>query len=146
MTQIPNQITFRCMSHHPELDADIEARISALGRVYNRIVRCRVLVEVPHRHLRDGTHVHVRIEIRVPGSSAIVVDNEPSLHSGRKDRQEEVRRKDGDVEDTHRHARVAIREAFDAARRRLQDFAREQRGDVKTHRLPSRLSRAPRVH
>jgi cold shock CspA family protein len=31
-----------------------------------------------------------------------------------------------------KHARVAIREAFDIARRQLQDFARRQRGTVKT--------------
>jgi hypothetical protein len=28
---------------------------------------------------------------------------------------------------------VALRDAFDAARRKLEDFAREQRGDVKHH-------------
>jgi hypothetical protein len=40
---------------------------------------------------------------------------------------------------------VAVREAFEIARRRLEDFAREQRGDVKSHPIPSRLSRAPRA-
>jgi len=29
--------------------------------------------------------------------------------------------------------RVALREGFDAARRQLEDYAREQRGDVKRH-------------
>jgi cold shock CspA family protein len=33
--------------------------------------------------------------------------------------------------------RVAVHHAFDAARRRLQDFAREQRGAVKTHDVPA---------
>jgi cold shock CspA family protein len=37
----------------------------------------------------------------------------------------------------HRYGRVAIHEAFDAARRRLEDFAREQRGAVKAHEVPS---------
>jgi cold shock CspA family protein len=32
---------------------------------------------------------------------------------------------------------VAIRDAFDSARRRLEDFAREQRGAVKTHEGPA---------
>jgi len=32
---------------------------------------------------------------------------------------------------------VAIHEAFDAARRRLEDFSREQRGAVKAHEVPA---------
>jgi hypothetical protein len=30
---------------------------------------------------------------------------------------------------------VAIRDAFDASRRQLEDYVRRQRGDVKAHRL-----------
>jgi cold shock CspA family protein len=32
---------------------------------------------------------------------------------------------------------VTVHEAFDAARRRLEDFAREQRGTVKAHDVPA---------
>ena len=35
--------------------------------------------------------------------------------------------------DHHEDVYVALRDAFDAARRKLEDFAREQRGDVKHH-------------
>jgi cold shock CspA family protein len=31
---------------------------------------------------------------------------------------------------------VAIREAFDAMRRRLEDYVRQQRGSIKTHEAP----------
>jgi hypothetical protein len=31
---------------------------------------------------------------------------------------------------------VALHEAFDIARRQLQELARRQRGDVKTHHVP----------
>jgi hypothetical protein len=34
----------------------------------------------------------------------------------------------------HEQVDVAVRDAFDAARRQLQDHARKQRGDVKLHR------------
>jgi hypothetical protein len=131
MTQTPSHITFRGLSHTPELDSDINDRIGALVTLYPRLVRCRVLVEVPHRHLRDGTHVHVRIELTVPGSAPILVNREPSLHSGLKDLEEEARRKDAEIADSHRHATVAIREAFETARRRLEEFAREQRRPVR---------------
>jgi hypothetical protein len=91
-----------------------------------------VLVEVPHRHRSDGRHFHVRIEATVPGGAPIVVSHEPSLHGPLKDVEEPAHHKESDIESVHRYARVAVHEAFDTARRRLQDFTREQRGAVKT--------------
>ena len=44
--------------------------------------------------------------------------------------------KESEIDNVRRHARVAVHEVFDAARRVLQDFARGQRGDVKTHEPP----------
>jgi cold shock CspA family protein len=37
----------------------------------------------------------------------------------------------------HKEAELAVRDAFRSARRKLQDFARRQRGDVKTHQALS---------
>ena len=135
MTLIPSQITLRGLAHVDALESDIHERIAWLEQFYDGIVRCRVLVEVPHRHHHDGRHFHVRIEVTVPGGVPIVVDHEPSLHGGLRDVQEDAHHKDTEVEAAHRHARVAVREAFDAARRRLEDFAREQRGTIKTHEV-----------
>lgn len=53
-----------------------------------------------------------------------------------KDTEVEAHHKDDEIESVHRYASVAIHEAFDAARRRLEDFAREQRGTVKAHEVP----------
>jgi hypothetical protein len=92
-----------------------------------------VLVEVPHRHRLDGRHVHVRVEVTIPGREPLVVSREPSLHAGLKDLEAPAEHKHAEIESVHRYADVAVREAFDAARRRLEDAAREQRGDVKTH-------------
>jgi ribosome-associated translation inhibitor RaiA len=36
----------------------------------------------------------------------------------------------------HEDVYVAIRDAFDAMSRQLEDFARKQRGEVKTHTAP----------
>ena len=136
MNQIPRQITFRGLSHSPELDSDINDRIDGLARFYDSIVRCTVVVEVPHRHQRDGSHVQVRIEVSVPRGGPIVVNREPSNHGRLKDLQEEAHRKDAEVLDTHRHAIVAIREAFETASRRLEDFASGQRGVVRGRVAP----------
>jgi cold shock CspA family protein len=67
----------------------------------------------------------------------MVVSHEPSLHGRLKHTEEEEHHKEAEIESVHRYAAVAIREAFNAARRRLEDFAREERGTVKTHELPA---------
>jgi hypothetical protein len=133
MTLIPTHVTFRGLAHSDEIESDIRERVRELEQFYAGIVRCRVLIEVPHRHRRDGRHFHVRVEITVPGGTPIVVSHEPSLYGRLKDAENEALHKESEIDNVRRHARVAVHEAFDAARRRLEDFAREQRGDVKTH-------------
>jgi cold shock CspA family protein len=137
MTLIPTQVTFRGLAHSSELESDIRERVSWLEKYYTGIARCRVFVEVPHRHRHDGRHFHIRIEVTVPGGAPIVVSHEPSLHGRVKDVEDEAHHKDTEIESVHRYARVAVHEAFDAARRRLEDFAREQRGTIKTHEVPA---------
>jgi cold shock CspA family protein len=137
MTLIPTQVTFRGLLHSDALEADIRDRVAWLEQFHAGIVRCRVLVELPHRHRHDGRHFHVRIELTVPGGPPIVVSHEPSVHGRLKDVEVEAPHKETEIEGVHRYADVAIREAFDAARRRLEDFSREQRGGVKTHEVPA---------
>ena len=62
------------------VEADIRERAARLDTYYGRIVGCRVVVEVPHRHHRGGNQYHVRIELSVPGGE-LVVNHEPSLHA-----------------------------------------------------------------
>ena len=111
MTLIPAQVTFRGMAHSDALEADIRERVAWLEQFYSGIVRCRVRVEVPHRHRRDSHHFQVHIELTVSGGAPIVVSHQPA----------------------HADAHMAMHQAFDAVRRRLEDFAREQRGAVKAH-------------
>jgi hypothetical protein len=66
----------------------------------------------------------------------IVIKDEPSQHSALKDTATPEPLKKAEVTNVHRDAHVAIHEAFSGARRRLQDFARRQRGAVKTHATP----------
>ena len=133
MALIPTQVAFRGLSHPDALEADIRERVGWLEQFYGGIVRCRVLVEVPHRHRHRGRHFHVRIEVTVPGRDPIVVSHEPSLHGGLKDIDDDAAHKDAEIDSVHRHVLVAIRETFDIARRLLEDAAREQRHAVKTH-------------
>jgi ribosomal subunit interface protein len=106
--QQPLQITARDVSLSEAAKDDIRAKAENLDSYYNHLIGCRVVVEGPGQHHRQGPY-EVRIDLTVPGAALVV------------DRQTDV--------DLY----VAIRDAFDAARRRLEDYARRQRGDVKVH-------------
>jgi cold shock CspA family protein len=130
---VPVQVTFRNLSHSDAIEAFIRDKAEGLDRYYDHIMGCRVIVEVPHRHHREGPHCHVRIDLTVPGGE-IVVKREPTLHARQLDTEVEECTKCMEVARSHKHLKVAIREAFDAARRKLQDYARRQRADVKSHK------------
>jgi cold shock CspA family protein/ribosome-associated translation inhibitor RaiA len=130
-------ITFRGIAPSAALEADILARIRKLDRYYQAIMGCRVLVEFAERHHEIGNHYHVRIDLTVPGDE-IVVAHDASLHATAQDVETETVTKEAEPDPERKHAHVAVREAFDIARRRLQDYGRRQRGTVKNP------ARAPR--
>lgn len=135
MTLIPTQITFRGLPHSDALELDIRGRIESLALLCGGIVRCRALVELPHRRRHAGRPFRVRIEIAVRRGELIVVSHEPSLHAQLKHVDEIAHRKETQIDRANRYASVAVREAFDAARRRLDDFAHKRRGAVRTHHV-----------
>jgi dienelactone hydrolase/ribosome-associated translation inhibitor RaiA len=112
--QIRPTVSFQDLPVSPELEGEILRNMSKLERFYDRITSCRVVLSSPHRHLRQGGLYNVRIDLTVP-TEEIVVNREAGL------------------DHAHEDAHVAIRDAFKAARRRLQDHVRRERGDVKAH-------------
>ena len=129
---LPVQITFRNMPPSDAVAARVQEEAEKLDEFYKRITSCRVIVEAPHRHHILGEQVHVRIELAVPGGE-IVVRHEPSLHSTLQHSSGEEWEKHLEAHPQHKDIGVAIRDAFKAARRQLQDYARRQRGQVKVH-------------
>lgn len=128
--QLTPTITFRGIEHSADLEAEIRRRIDRLEKYYASIMGCRVLVELAQRHHEAGNRYHVRIDLTVPGEE-ILVAHEASLHATAQDVDVEKLTKEAEPDPERKHARVAVREAFDIARRRLQDYARRQRGMVK---------------
>lgn len=110
--QVPLQISFRDMEPSAAVEDKIRERAAKLDRYYERIMGCRVVVEAPHRRHHQGKLYHVRVDLTVP-QGELVVSREPVNHHA------------------HEDVYVAIRDAFDAAQRRLADYARRQRGDIK---------------
>jgi len=113
--QIPLQITIRDVEHSEALETHIRGKVEKLEEFFKGIISCRVVVEMPHKHHQQGKQFNVRIDIGVPGSEIVV----------NRDHAEDIY--------------VALRDAFDAAKRQLEDYARKIRGDVKTHE-PRRTS------
>lgn len=107
--KVPLQIIVRNIPHSDALDARIREDVARLEEFHPRIVSCRVTVGELRKHHHQGRHFQVRIDVRVPGSEIVA----------NRDHDEDVY--------------VALRDAFNAARRQLEDVARVKRGDVKQH-------------
>jgi cold shock CspA family protein/ribosome-associated translation inhibitor RaiA len=114
------------------IEAQIRAEVAKLATFYERITNCRVMVELPHKHHQSGRHYHIRIDLTVPGEELVVM-HEPVRHSALERMEVANGQKELEVDAPHKDLYVAIRDAFAAARRRLQDYARRQRGAVKVH-------------
>ncbi len=117
--QIPLQITFEGgLAVSEALRRRIEREAAKLERFHDRITSCRVAVIGRGGRRRHGDLYAVRLQLTGPGLSEIVIDrNPPEDHA-------------------HEDAFVAVRDAFTAARRRLQDRHRRRIGQVKTHEEP----------
>ena len=111
--QIPLQISFRNMDPSPAIEAVVREKAAKLDRFFERIVSCDVTIEAPHRHHHKGKLYKVRIDIGMPGNDVHV-------------------NQEGPKNQAHEDVYVAIRDAFDAAVRQLEDHARKLRGDVKS--------------
>lgn len=131
--QLPPTITLRGIDPSAALEPAIHMRIDKLETYCRSIIGCRVLVELVQRHHETGNRYHVRIDLTVPGEE-IIVAHEASLHAT----DAEKVTKAGETDPARKHALVAIREAFDVARRRLQDYVRRRRRTVKA---PARQAR-----
>jgi cold shock CspA family protein len=94
-------------------------------------MNCRVLVELGQRHHETGNRFHVRIDLTVPGEEIVVAHEASERATSRHVEAARITRL-AEPDPARKHAVVAVHEAFDIARRRLQDYARRQRGAVKT--------------
>jgi ribosomal subunit interface protein len=89
----------------------VETRIRELAakleRFYDRITSCHVVVQAPHRSQQKGKLFEVHIQMRVPGEEIVVNRERPHDHA-------------------HEDVYVAVRDAFSAMERRLEDFVRRR--------------------
>ncbi|MBI2293554.1 MAG: HPF/RaiA family ribosome-associated protein [Betaproteobacteria bacterium] len=115
--QLPLQITFHNLDRSEAVEARIRERAEKLEQYYGRIMGCRVAVEAQHKHHRHGNHYHVRIDVTVPNGE-LVASRQPDEHHA------------------HTDVYVAVRDAFDAICRQLEDYGRRERRQFKSHEVP----------
>ncbi len=108
--QIPLQIRMHNVAHSDALEARIRESAAKLELFHPRMTSCHVRIEQPERHRRQGREFHVRVDVRAPG-------HEDAVSTLKR----------------HEDVYVALRDAFDAARRQLEERVREARFDVKSH-------------
>ena len=105
------------MDPSPAVADAIRLHIQKLDRFADHIVSSRVTVTAPHKHQAKGRLYHAVVDIRLPGGELVVSRQSDEHHA-------------------HEDIYVALRDAFNAARRQLQDYVRIQRGKVKAHKTP----------
>ena len=112
--QIPLKITFKNIPQSDFVEARIREKVDKLEQFSEHITSCRVLVEAPHQHHHKGNLYNIKVDVTLPGEE-ILATRHPDEHHA------------------HEDIYVAIRDAFNAIRRQLEDYVRRRRGKVKTH-------------
>lgn len=119
--RLPLQVSLHGIASSDALQNAIRDKAAKLERYYEHIVSCRVVLALDGRHHRRGKRLSAHIDLKVPG---------------------------GEIAVTREHdenPRIALREAFASARRKLADYAARRRGarpGVPTRR--ARIAGSPR--
>lgn len=107
--EIPVQIVFHHVAHSPALEQFIRDKATRLRAMYPRLLRCHINLERAHCHNLQGNPFQARLVLHVSGGELVV------------------------NRDHHKDVRVALHEAFDAARRQLEEHAQRARRQLKHH-------------
>ena len=113
--QEPIEVAFQHCEPSEEICAAIAKQAKRLEKFSDRITSCHVAVAGPSTRRRHGDLFQIDVRIAMPEHHDVIVT-----------------RTHGDAPERE-HALVAIREAFDAAVRQIEDVERDMRGQVKQH-------------
>lgn len=110
----PIHVAFRNLPPSEAIEANVYKHAEKLGRYFDSILNCHVSIETHHHH-NKGNIYHVCITLKVPNAE-LVANRDPAENHA------------------HEDAYVAVRDAFKAIQRQLQDYAHKLHGDVKHHK------------
>jgi len=106
----PVEVVFHGIERSNAVEEHVRDEVAKLERLHPQVTRCRVTIGLPHNRQQQGKRFDVHVELAVPGKELVV-----NRALGQEDMY------------------AAIRDAFDVARRQLDDHARALRGEVKHH-------------
>ncbi len=105
--QTPIRLTFRHIDHSAALEKRAHELLARIERFHRAIVDCHVVVEGPSAHHAKGAPFTVTVDLSLPGST-VHVNSAKSLRP------------------SHEDPYVALRDAFDIAKRQLRDLTRTE--------------------
>jgi len=105
--ELPLTITAQDITLPETIEKTVREKASKLEKFYDRLIGCHVRISGPSRHHKNGGLFEVSIDLSVPGSELVVNHK------------------------AHEDLSVAIRQAFTAARRRLDEFAKLHREELR---------------
>lgn len=100
----PLDITFKGLDKSRVVEAKIAEKAQKLERHFDRMTHCRVVVSAPNKHSHKAKGYEIKIEVGIPEHAPFVLTHEAPV---------------GDAQET---LLVALRDAFDAASRRLDEL------------------------
>jgi ribosome-associated translation inhibitor RaiA len=118
----PIQVAFHGLDHSGALEGKIKDAVNQLTKFNQDIQKCRVAIEMPHRHHQHGNSYSVTVQLDVPGKK--IVCSQESTHS-----------------EAYLAVEQALHGAVESARRSLEEWARIRRKEVKTHNPKQRNGR-----
>ncbi|HWU43624.1 MAG TPA: HPF/RaiA family ribosome-associated protein, partial [Bdellovibrio sp.] len=101
------EIDFADFQSSTVITQKIEGKLEKLEKHFDRITSAHVTVRLPHRH-RNKHIYHIQVQVDIPGYT-FIVNREPEMNYA------------------HSDINVAIRDAFDKVKRKLDDFIEDRR-------------------
>lgn len=112
----PLEISFKGLDKSAAIESKIAERAAKLEKHFDRMTHCRVVVAAPHKHSHKGKTYEIKIDIGIPGSAPLIVTHESAVGQAQED------------------LKIALRDAFDSAGRRLDDLVEKMNGSARAER------------
>ncbi|MEZ5855070.1 MAG: HPF/RaiA family ribosome-associated protein [Hyphomicrobiaceae bacterium] len=118
--QGPLEITFHGLERSDAVEARVREKFKRIEGHFERITHARVVIEAPQRRTQVPKFFHVRIDIGIPGHKPILVTHDPEPNSA------------------HTDVMLAVRDAFNAAQRQVNELASRLEKSARQERVRRR--------
>lgn len=109
-------IHFHGLEKSEAVENKVREKVAKLQRHFDRMTACRVVLEAPHRNAAKAKVFSVKIEISVPSGKPIIINHEREGAHANED------------------LNLTIRDAFEAATRKVDEVGARLAGRVKSER------------